>query len=485
MTQIQRAMAVGCGLLLAAVGAWAQSPILREIESSFVRLHEEVGPSVVNIESRGPVEESAADISEHFRYFGIPVPDGEDDEEARPRPDSPRSTPGPQTPRPRATGSGFVYSKEGYIVTNNHVVDSAETIIVRLHNLNEYRAEVVGTDPETDIAVLKIEADEELIPARLGDSDELKVGMFAIAIGSPRGFEGSVSFGHISALGREQLEGLSRQGLLFQNMIQTDAAINLGNSGGPLCSITGEVIGMNTAILWGANSIGFAIPINTAKFVVPALIADGKVIRGFLGVEIKSAREAAAALDMPDGMGALVEHVVEGSAAEDAGIRTYDVIRSVNGTKVTTENDLIRRVSSFPPGTSVTLEIWRDNSLIETTATLGERPDRAQIARGPAREQRVLGMLLSELTSEVAERLGLDSETKGVLITNVRPDSPAEEAGLTHGDIITEVAQQPVTSVRELRDLLEEIGTPGKALLVRYMRGGRQSIIVLEVPKED
>jgi serine protease Do len=248
-------MAALVALLLLGGNAVARSPILKEIEDAFIRLHQEVRPSVVTIDTKGAPAQSETrgepDLEDLFRFFGVP-------EGGRPR--------GPMRPMPRtrATGSGFIYDTAGHIVTNNHVVDGADSITVRLSNGSEYPATVVGQDPDTDLAVIKIEADEVLPAVQLGDSDELKVGQFAIALGSPRGFEGSLSFGHISALGRENLAGLAAQGLRFQNLIQTDAAINLGNSGGPLANIDGEVVGINIAIVWGANSLGFAIPVNTA-----------------------------------------------------------------------------------------------------------------------------------------------------------------------------------------------------------------------------
>ena len=244
-----------------AGSAFALSPVLKEMEDAFVRLHEELRPCVVNIDSKGASKQGDIDpdqLHDLFRFFGMPSPEQ-----------------GPNMPRmkmpPRvATGSGFIYDKEGHIVTNNHVVDGADEITVKLWNEKEYTAKVIGRDPDTDLAVIKIDPDVDLPVARIGDSDALKVGQFAIAVGSPRGFEGSFSFGHISALGREEL---SLPGLRFQNFIQTDAAINLGNSGGPLCNLDGEVIGISIAIVYGANSLGFAIPSNTAHSSPPSAAA--------------------------------------------------------------------------------------------------------------------------------------------------------------------------------------------------------------------
>jgi len=323
--------------------AVAQSTLLREIESSYVQLYEQVSPCVVSIETRGPVSDIQDQLELFYRFFGEP------DSEGTPERGAPH--------RPRGQGSGMIFDKQGYIVTNNHVIEGTEKIVVTLPSGKEYAAQIVGTDPETDLAVLKVDGAEDLPVARLGDSSTLKVGQFAMAVGNSRGFSGSASFGHISALGREGLYGLAVQGLTFQNLIQTDAAINLGNSGGPLFNIEGEVIGINTAILWGANSIAFAVPVDTVKRVVPELIERGKVTRGYMGVAIDDAAAFAEALELPESAGAIVKRVQEGTPAERAGIRTYDVILKINGHAVRDANDLVSKVSSYAPGTVVKVEV--------------------------------------------------------------------------------------------------------------------------------
>lgn len=458
-----------------SLGAYAQSGVelLREIQNSFVELHERLRPSVVNIDVQGKAESMEmtpfGPMEDLFRFFNVPAPQ---QQERR-----------PIQRRPQGTGSGFIYDAEGLIITNNHVVEEADKITVRLHNGNEYEAQVIGTDPETDIAVIKIQANEPLSPLQLGDSDSVKVGEFAIAIGSPRGFEGSVSFGHISALGRENLRGLAMQGLTFQNLIQTDAAINLGNSGGPLCNIDGEVIGINTAIVFGANSIGFAIPINTAKQTVPMLIADGKVTRGYLGVSIDDANTYTDVdtLGLPDDKGAVVRQVQPDTPADKAGLKTYDVIRKVNGQAVNNASDLVRKISSYSPGTTVTLEILRDQSPLEVEVNLTERN---VVAERRAAEQSVLGIKVRELTPAILERLGADTSLKGVVVVEVEPGSPAEEARITEGDIIIEVAQQAVTSPADFNKLMNEHAEPGKALLIRFVRGTSDpDITIIRVPR--
>lgn len=448
----------------------AESVLLKQIEQEFVLLHQKVGPVVVNIETQG--EATGMDrgqMEDIFRFFGVPMP------EEGPRGRSP-------IPRPRGTGSGLILDKEGHIVTNNHVVESATKITVKLWNGNEYDAKIIGRDPEGDLAVVKIEAKEDLPVAQLGDSDTLQVGQFAIAIGSARGFEGTVSFGHVTALGREGLEALAVQGLTFQNLIQTDAAINLGNSGGPLCNSDGEVIGINTAIVWGANNIGFAIPVNQAKDILPQLIAYGKVSRGYLGVAIDDAREFADSLGLPDTSGAFVKRVQPDTPAERAEMQTYDVIRKVDGKAVKDAADLVRRISSYPPGSEVKLEIWRNGETLELTVHLEERNLLAEAAK---LEEDIFGLRVRELSPEILERMGLSPETSGVLVTSVEPGSPAEDARLINGDIITEVAQQPVRSVDGFLKLVEENGQPGKSLLIKFQRGNNDpDITVIRIPEE-
>ncbi len=465
--------AVRVNMMLAALlvftgAGWAQQTVLHELERAYVRLHEQIGPTVVNIETSGPARSTGNQFEEFFHFFGVPMPEGQ-----------------PQAPRPRGQGSGFVYDKDGHIITNNHVVEGAEEITVRFWNGKEYDAEIVGRDPEGDLAVLKINPEEDLPVAKLGDSDNLKVGQFAIAIGSARGFEGTVSYGHISAVGREGLPGLRAQGLTFQNLIQTDAAINLGNSGGPLCNIDGEVVGINTAIVWGANSIGFAIPVNTAKRVVPQLISQGKVTRGYLGVAIEDAKNFVDVpeLALPDDRGAIVTEVQPDTPAEEAGFETYDVIRKVNGKEIENAADLVRTISGFMPGATVTLEIWRDQEAVDVDVVLKERD---LVAVGHEEEEEVLGLTVRSLTPEIMERLEVAADIEGVLVTRVAPGTPAEEAQLRAGDIITEVAKEPVTTPEEFFKKVRENGQPGKQLLLRYIRGGASPrITTIEIPKKD
>jgi serine protease Do len=456
--------------VIVAGGAFAMSPALKEMEDGFIRIHEELRPCVVNINSKGSTKDEEMDSEQFhdiFRFFGMPNPEG--------NPNGPRM----KAPSRMATGSGFIYDKQGHIVTNNHVVEGAEEITVKLSNNKEYPATVVGRDADTDLAVIKIEPDCDLQVAKLGDSDSLKVGQFAIAIGSPRGFEGSFSFGHISALGRDEL---SLPGLRFQNFIQTDAAINLGNSGGPLCNLDGEVIGINIAIVYGANSLGFAIPVNTAKQIVPALVSNGKITRGYLGVGITNVKSFMEGVGLPDDKGAFVKNVQPGTPAERAGLKPYDVIRKVNGEDVADSGDLIRKISAIAPGSPATLQIWREKAAIDVQVTLDEYAGDLKTAM---KGKEVLGLHVQNITPDITERLKLKSEVTGVVVTDVESGSPAEEAQLGQGDIITEVAQKKITNTEDFYSAVKESAVPGKSLLIGYIRAGSDEadIIVIKVPK--
>ena len=452
--------------------ALAVTPLLRDLEDSFVKLSDEVRPAVVSIEIQGKKEELGGQDSDDqyndlFKFFGIPGPG----------PNPRGRTPHRQT----AVGSGFIYSKEGLIITNNHVVENADTIEVTLHDNSKFEATVVGRDPDTDIAVIKIDAKKDLPVAPLGDSDAVKVGQFAVAMGSPRGFEGSVSFGHISALGRNEVD-LPR--IRFRNFIQTDAAINLGNSGGPLVNVEGQVIGINTAIVWGAQSLGFAIPVNKVKEVLPELIAKGHVVRGFLGVQVQPvSRNLKDALNLPDEVGAYVVSVVENTPAQKAGILYDDVIRKVNNEPIKGPDELVRRISEVQPGATAKLEIWRKGQIINVDVKVEEY--KSEEVRDTAKAKSSLGIKIQSLTPELAEKLNAEPGTKGVVVVEVSPDGPAADSDIQRGDIITEVAQQPVSSASEFKDIVSKTAQPGKTLLLRVIRGGERPMpIVIKIPKD-
>lgn len=444
--------------------------LLHELESAFVEVGEKIRPSVVNITVKSTAEGLSGEgqIPEDiFRFFYDQIP-----RDGVPRP----------RPRREASGSGFIYSKDGHIITNNHVVDGAESVEVRFWNGSVLEADVeqIAGDSHTDIAVIKVDADFDLPVATLGDSDHLRVGQFSVAAGNPRGLEGSLSFGHISALGRDNLN----LGLRFQDLIQTDAAINLGNSGGPLCNIHGEVIGINVAIVFGAESLGFAIPINAAKKIIPTLIAEGQIIRGYLGVFIDSAEDYAVALGLPDTKGAFVLDVSEGAPAARAGIRPDDVIRKVNGHVVENDRDLMVKISDIQPGTSITVEVWRDGGPLELEATLERFPDEDVVTPQPVSED-ILGLRPQALTPELRERLGLEDEIQGVIVAEIEFNSPADKAGIRAGDIIMRVGREPVNDMDDFARLMREKAKPGASILIRLYRGETiPTVAVLKVPSD-
>lgn len=447
--------------------------VITEIETSFVELTEQIKPFVVNIRAKRTSSEPSVDtrnFNELFRYFGIPLPDN-----------------GGRGPRPvqTALGSGFIYDKTGHIITNNHMVEDATDVTVTMWDGTEYPATIVGRDPDTDLAVVKIEPKTDLPVAPLGESDTLKVGQFAIACGSPQGLQGTFTFGHISALRRNELD---LPGLRFENFIQTDAPINVGNSGGPLCDAHGRVIGINVAIVYGANALGFAIPIDTAATVVPALISQGRVVRGFLGVGVRDARLFAEPLELPDPNGAFVISVQDDSPAEEAGIRPYDVIRKVNDIEIKTASDMVTTVSQFKPDTRVKLEIWRDGKIVSAEAKLKEYQEQSEQktpeqGEGPSgTDSQSLGVRVAPITPDLREQLQLDADTEGAVIIDMNPGSPAAEAGLQPGDVITEINKEKVRGPKDLGRLVSEHAKPGRTVLVGVVRRGQHEITVVHIP---
>jgi len=467
MNTVQRTIVMGMALLLLAGTAAAASPVLREIEDAFIRLSEEVRPCVVEVRTKGTRQVSWAPfVPEDMDIFKFFFREPQQDERRR---------------RTEGSASGFIYDNTGHVITSNHVVQDAEWIKVKLWDGEEFMAEVVGRDSESDLAVIKIDAKRDLDVAKLGDSAKLKVGQFAVAIGSAVGQRGSVMFGHISALDRES-PGLQELGLSFQGLIQTDAPINLGNSGGPLCNIDGEVIGINVAVMPFAQSIGFAIPVNRVKEIVPELIAEGKVTRGYLGVRIVPAAGLAEGLGLPDENGAYVEDVVSGSPAEAAGIQVYDVIRKVNGEVVKDAADLMNKISAHMPGTAVMLEVWRDEKAIEVQIDLDERPVDA-MAKTSGKTS--LGLRVRPVPEDLAKRLELDPD-QGVVVTEVEPYSPGDDARIAPGTVILEVARKRVSSVQDFHRLVQEYGTPGTSLLIRTVtQTGSPITRVVKIPEEE
>ena len=433
----------------------------------FVALAKRMKPVVVNIsttqvsESRGQQEFGSPfgddDPFNDFwrRFFGGPMPRG-----------------GPQ--RQRSLGSGFIIDADGSILTNNHVVENAQKIVVKLSDDQEYEAKVVGRDAKTDIAIIKINAKVALTAASLGDSDHLDVGEWVVAIGNPFGLDSTVTSGIVSAKGRHIGQGP------YDNFIQTDASINPGNSGGPLINLRGEVIGINTAIFsrtGGNMGIGFAIPINLAKELLPQLRGKGKVTRGYLGVLIqKVTPEIAESLGMDRGYGALVANVSKDGPADKAGVKVGDVIVEFDGKEVKDSGDLPIIVARTAVDKKIRMKVLRDKKEVTLNVAVGELKDEEVVASVP--EKGELGMTVQKLTPQLAENLGLD-KTDGVVVTAVEPGSAADEAGVRRGDVIVEVDRKPVRGVEEYRKAIAG-SRKGRGVLFLVRRGESTLFLALK-----
>jgi serine protease Do len=411
---------------------------------------ERINPAVVNIDATTRATSSSGDRKRR-RQQQFPDPP-----ELFDRPDS--TLPRPDTPR-RGAGSGFIIDADGSILTNNHVIDGAERIIVKLSDGRTMRARVIGADPDTDIALIKVEGQTGLPVAPLGDSATLRMGEWVCAIGNPLGYEHSVTVGVVSYLGRKLFDAS------LDNYIQTDAAINFGNSGGPLINSRGEVIGINAAISSRASNIGFAVPINGASGVLPQLRARGRVSRGYIGVQLREVdTDLQRSLNLSVSHGAFVQDVTSGSPADRAGIRAYDVVLSFDGTSVTNDDDLIRQISGKTPGTAAPVRLLRDGKEVTITVKLSERPRRETATAAAAQPGKIqpardsdgespLGLTVRDLDAAAFNRYELPRDTRGVLITRVEPLSPSFDADVQRGTVLLQINRKPVESVADYRRL--------------------------------
>jgi len=376
-------------------------------------------------------------------------------------------------------GSGFIMSKDGYVVTNNHVIDNAEDIEVILQDGHKFKAEVVGKDPKTDLAVLKFEPDRDIQPVRFGDSDSesLRIGDWVIAIGNPFGLGYTVTAGIVSAKGRSL--GLGA----YDDFIQTDASLNPGNSGGPLFNLNGEVVGVNTAIVARGQGIGFAIPIDLAEFVIDQLKDGGKVVRGWLGVYVqKVTPEIASSFDLKEDEGALVSDLASDGPAEKAGIQRGDVIVEFNGQKVDDVSDLTNFAAITPPGSEVNLKIIQDGKPKTVEVKLQEFPEQ-QAQQIEEEVKQNLGLSVKELTPNIVRRFNID-QNEGVIISDIMQGSVAGNADLKVGDIIVEINNKTINNLDEYSAALKEV-KPGDIDLFMVKRGGNTLYAALRVPNDD
>jgi serine protease Do len=429
-----------------------QTPaVVPAVPGSFAQLAKRLTPTVVN------VKVTKVERVGHFQMPQIPG-----DPFGNFFKSFPNMTPQqPQDRKVEGAGSGVIISPDGYILTNNHVVEGAREVFVTLADKQEYSAKIVGRDPKTDLAVLKIEPKASLPAATLGDSDKLQVGDWVLAIGNPFGLSHTVTLGIVSAKGRVIGEGP------YDNFIQTDASINPGNSGGPLCNMRGEVVGINTAIIPQGQGIGFAIPIDTAKPLIPQLEAKGEVTRGYLGVSIQSITpELAKALSLKENKGALVADVVKGSPAEKAGIQRGDVIVSYNKKEVNEARDLSAMVAQTQVGQNTPVVVLRNGTEHDLTVKIGEMPSEKseeEQAVHPATGR--WGLMLQDLTPQLADRLGV-KDGQGVAVAAVQDGSPAAKAGIQEGDVILEVNRHAVHSVKEAKETIANAGKQDSLLLL-------------------
>ena len=424
----------------------------------FADLAEAVSPAVVSIqatkiERRGGGDPRGQDPFEFF--FG---PRG------RPRGEQ------QQPQRADSSGSGFVISADGLVVTNHHVIEDAEALTVVL-NGREYPATVKGDDPATDIALLKIESDEPLTYLELSSGDALRVGDWIMVIGSPLQLENSVSVGVVSAKGRSI--NITPDSSL-ENFIQTDAAINFGNSGGPLVNLQGEVVGIATAINFGAENIGFAVPVDTLLAILPQLRDTGVVRRGYLGVNIVDlGYEEAEAFGLKSTDGALVTRVMENSPAEDAGLKYGDIIVEVNGKRISSNRQLIDYVSARPPGDKVGLKAFRNGDYVDVTITLGERPgvDAPAVEAKEEESSEIdwLGIKYQDIDEWTRQSHNMPDDLEGVLVIRVAPDSPLYDKGVRPGDVIVDVNNDRITSGKDLEAAAKGVAS-GKYLRIYLNR---------------
>ncbi|WP_343867388.1 DegQ family serine endoprotease [Caenispirillum bisanense] len=476
---LRAAAAAGAGMIV-----WMQAAAAAPMPESLSGLVEQVSPAVVTItaEKAPPAAGRGTEV-----VPGLPFPPGSPFEEFFRRFGLPDGLPGAPRGQGRPAvglGSGFVIDGDGHVVTNNHVIEGAENVSIALTDGTTLKARVIGADDKTDLALLKVDSDRPLPFVQFGDSDTLKVGDWVMAVGNPFGLGGTVTAGIVSARGRALGNGP------LDDFIQTDAAINKGNSGGPMFDMDGKVMGVNTAIYspnGGSVGIGFAVPSNVAKPVIAQLKASGHVTRGWLGVNIQPVTaEIAEALRLPAAKGALVADVTADSPAGAAKLRSGDVITAVDGTAVDQLRDLPRLIANGAPGQTVKLSVLRDGARRTVPVTLGTMPGSERVAAAPAEAtpgQEALGLALAPLDEAVRRQLGLEAGERGVVVTAVDPRSAAADRGLRRGDLITRVGATDVAAPREVTAAIAAARKEDrKAVLFMVRREGQTLFVPVPLP---
>ena len=453
----------------------ASSASAAPVLPDFVPLAKNAGPAVVNISTEREVESPVMDMfnfpgmERFFEQFGGPFGN---------------MRPGQPAPKRKssALGSGFIISADGYIVTNNHVVDGADKVTVKLNGDKSagLPAKIVGTDEETDLALLKVESNHALPVLKFGDSDAMEVGDWVVAIGNPFGLSNTVTAGILSAKGRDIHSGP------FDNFLQTDASINPGNSGGPLINMEGEVIGINTAISANGQGIGFAIPSNLASKVINDLREGKKVSRGWLGVTIQDLDEnMAKALGLKKVGGALIGSVLPDEPADKAGLRAGDVIIRVGDHDIDSASALTRSVANLKPDTKVDVVALRDGKEVKVTVKLGERASHSTVAKDSGQSEGTeLGVNVQPLTPDDARALQLSGDVKGLLVVDVKNGSAAAEGGLRPGDVILSANLKPVTRVDELSSIVRKEGKERGAVMLQINRRGDSFFVTVTLDKK-
>ena len=459
------AVLVIVGLMLGSslqVAAAAKNAPARMIPENFRALAKDTGPAVVHIRVEKTIKGGAAE----FRQFENHPFQGNDRYKDFFDHFSGRRS--PHEFKQNGLGTGFIIDKDGFIVTNNHVVKDADKIKVVLKDKREFDAKVVGRDPQTDLALIKIDTKKDLPTVRLGSSDKLQVGEWVMAIGSPFGLEQTVTAGIVSAKGRVIGSGP------YDDFIQTDASINPGNSGGPLVNMNGEVVGINTAIIAGGQGIGFAIPIDLANNIIEQLKTNGEVTRGWLGITIQDLKgDLAEYHNLKDTSGVLVAEVIPGDPADKAGIKPKDIIIKVNGEKVTTSRELTAEAAKLTVGEKATVTVLRDGKQKNFEVAVAKRPlTLADAGRSRPQKETEFGLQVTDLTPEMAHRLNV-ADDAGVVVVGVNANSKAEKAGIQKGDLIMEVNRQDVESVSDFIKLIQnDKNANGIDLLVKRMNAG-------------